>query len=208
MRIIGGSLRGRRLQAPAGSLVRPTSDRVRESIFNILGPPAPATRVLDAFAGAGTLGLEALSRGASEAVFIDRARAAIRCVRANIDALGLVDRARVLCADSPSLCERWHRRGPSTATPGQQAHQRFRWLFLDPPYRGDAAERMLSVLASGQLLTDDATVVVEHDRRNQPADRWGSLVQMDRRRYGDTEVSFYRLCGARQEGQEHVPSSQ
>lgn len=190
MRIISGSLRGRRIEAPPGSLVRPTSDRVREAVFNILGQPAPATRVLDAFAGAGSLGLEALSRGANEAVFIDKSRTSIRCVKRNIEALAVGSRARVHCADSVALIKRWSER----TSAGTEA--RFGWIFLDPPYRSDAAERMLAVLGSSPLVTVDATVVVEHDRRNPPADRWGALIQTDRRRYGDTEVSFYRQTDA------------
>ena len=197
MRIISGSLRGRRLEVPAGSQVRPTSDRVREAVFSILGPPPPGTRVLDAFAGAGSLGLEALSRGANEAVFIDSARVSVRCVRHNLAALALAERARVHCADSLALVARWHKqaaRAPATAA----ADAGFRWVFIDPPYRSDAAERMLAALAPGTLLTADATVVVERDRRHPPADRWGHLVQTDRRRYGDTQVSFYRLSDAPQ----------
>ena len=183
MRIISGSLGGRRISAPSGSRVRPTSDRVREAIFNILGPPPPGARILDAFAGAGTLGLEALSRGADHVVFVDSSRGSVRCVRENLKALGVAERARVHCADTPALLQRWRR---------QPLEPGFRWVFLDPPYRGDLAERALGELADGALLEGDATVIVEHDRRNPPTERHGSLVRTDVRRYGDTRVSFYR----------------
>lgn len=185
MRIIAGSLGGRRLKAPPGSDTRPTADRVREAIFNILGPPPPGTRVLDAFAGAGALGLEALSRGASEVHFIDSARAAVRCVRDNVQALDVAGACRIHCGDALALLRRWSAAGPEAAP-------RFRWLFLDPPYRAGLAGKALEVLGSGTLLDGGAVVVVEHDRRNPPADCYESLVRTDRRRYGDTEVSFYR----------------
>lgn len=186
MRIIGGSLGGRRIEAPPGSLVRPTSDRVREAIFNILGPPGPGARVLDAFAGAGSLGLEALSRGADGAVFIDSARASIRCLERNIQALaGLAGRARVRCADTPALLRRWR------DSPARE--QAFDWVFIDPPYKGDLAATVLEILGDGALLAPDAVVIVEHDRRNPPGQRYGSLSRSDQRRYGDTCVSFYSL---------------
>lgn len=185
MRIIGGSLRGRRFEAPAGSLVRPTSDRVREAVFNILGAPPEDTYVLDAFAGAGSLGMEALSRGAVQAWFIERARVPMACLRDNVRTLGLADRTHCQCADAHALVQRWQRRG---AAPDGT---RFRWVFLDPPYRGDHAVRMLDALGAGRLLTRDVVVIVEHARRNPPADQHGSLERTDRRRYGDTEVSFY-----------------
>lgn len=187
MRIIGGSLRGRRFEAPSGSLVRPTSDRVREAIFNILGPPAPDTRVLDAFAGAGSLGMEALSRGARDVLFIDRARASLDCLRRNLNSLGIDRSARVRRGDAHALVQRWQR-GDGNSSPG-----RFRWVFLDPPYKGDAADRMLDLLGAGDLLETDAVIVVEHDRRNPPGDDHGSLERTDRRKYGDTSVSFYGL---------------
>ncbi len=187
MRIIGGSLRGRRFEAPSGSLVRPTSDRVREAIFNILGPPPSGTRVLDAFAGAGSLGMEALSRGASDVLFIDRARASLDCLRRNLNNLGVGQSARVQRGDALALVQRWQR-GDGSASP-----RRFRWVFLDPPYKGDSADRMLDLLGASDLLETDAVIVVEHDRRNPPGDEHGSLERTDRRKYGDTTVSFYGL---------------
>jgi len=185
MRIISGSLGGRRIDAPAGHHVRPTSDRVREAMFSILGPPPPMTRVLDAFAGAGGLGLEALSRGAEHAVFIDNTRASLRCLGRNIDALALADRTSVFHGDAVALLRRWQERPRDPAQPG------FRWLFIDPPYRSELAAQALTVLGQSNLLAGDARVIVEHDRRNPPANRHGSLLRIDHRRYGDTEISIY-----------------
>jgi 16S rRNA (guanine966-N2)-methyltransferase len=180
MRIVAGTLGGRRLRAPAGAATRPTSERVREALFNILGPPGADTWVLDLFAGAGGLGLEALSRGAVGAVFVDAAAPALRILRENIAALGVGAAARIVAADAVAAVAR---------LPDEP---RFRWVFLDPPYAGDLARRGLDALVKRTLLTPDATVVVEHDRRNSPLDRHGSLIRTDRRRYGDSELSFYQ----------------
>ncbi len=183
MRIIGGSVGGRAIRAPRGQATRPTADRVREAIFNILGPPPEGTRVLDLFAGSGALGLEALSRGAEQAVFVDQAAGACRVVRENLESLGLAHRGRVVRADANKALDRLRKDG-----------QAFRWVFRDPPYaRIDEAARLLDRLGGDDaaLLDDDAVVLVEHDRRRVPADAHGALARTDRRRYGDTEVSFY-----------------
>jgi 16S rRNA (guanine(966)-N(2))-methyltransferase RsmD len=187
MRIIAGAVGGRRIRAPRGMATRPTSDRVREAVFNILGAPPHGARVLDLYAGAGALGLEALSRGAASAVFVDRDAGAVRCVQENAAELGLHERARVLRGEAlPSLRK--------LATAGE----RFTWVFVDPPYASGEAAAALDALGAppAPLLDDDAVVVVEHDRRRAPDDQYGALSRADRRRYGDTEVSFYRRPGA------------
>jgi 16S rRNA (guanine(966)-N(2))-methyltransferase RsmD len=182
MRIIGGEASGRRIRAPHGQATRPTSDRVREAIFNILGAPGASARVLDLFAGAGGLGLEALSRGAATCVFVDRAVEAVRMIEDNAAALGWKGRVRVL-------------RGEAIASLAKLAAQgqRFAWVFVDPPYAGDDAKKILSALGGerAELVDDDGVVIVEHDKRNVPDDDAGGLHRSDRRRYGDTEVSFY-----------------
>jgi 16S rRNA (guanine(966)-N(2))-methyltransferase RsmD len=182
MRIIGGEAGGRRIRAPRGEATRPTADRVKEAIFNILGPPPERARVLDLYAGAGSLGLEALSRGAADAVFVDRSSDAVRCVRENVASLGWEARARVLRSDVPAAIARLDAAG-----------ERFDWVFVDPPYATDEASRTLDELGRRHrtIVTDEGVVVVEHDRRNAPADVYGGLARNDRRRYGDTEVSFY-----------------
>jgi 16S rRNA (guanine(966)-N(2))-methyltransferase RsmD len=179
MRIISGHLGGRRLRAPAGAATRPTSDRVREAIFNILGAPDEAGSVLDLFAGSGAMGLEALSRGAADATFVDQGKLALIALRANLDELGVGDRARVIAGDALTFLRK----------PGGGP---WRWVFIDPPYRSELARQALDLLgAEPARLTADAVVVVEHDRRNPPQTRHGSLLRTDSRRYGDTVVSFY-----------------
>jgi 16S rRNA (guanine966-N2)-methyltransferase len=176
MRIVGGTLGGRVLRAPAGSATRPTSEKVREAIFNIL-PDVAGAEVLDLFAGSGALGLEALSRGAAHATFIDHARPALAALRANVSALGLGDRATILAGDAVSLAARH-----------APAHP-WRVVFVDPPYRSELASRAVLAL---RALSPDAVIVIEHDRPHAPPDDLGSLLRTDERRYGDTHISFFR----------------
>lgn len=183
MRVIAGSARGRRLAAPPGSDTRPTADRVREALFSILGPPPPGAVVLDLFAGAGTLGIEALSRGAERAVFVDHARGAARVLRRNLEDLGLAGRGEVHVGDATRFVQRLAREGRS-----------FTWIFLDPPYAAGLADAALAAIAAGRLLAPDGTVVVEHDRRSPPLPEHGLLLKADCRRYGDSELTFYRTA--------------
>lgn len=183
MRIIAGEAGGRRLRCPPGQGTRPTSDRVREALFSMLEAPPATARVLDVFAGAGTLGLEALSRGAVEAVFIERDRTALRFLRQNIDSLGFADRAAVISGDSLRALKGGRLSGP------------FTWVFIDPPYASDLATRVLDVLDSSALIDADSTVIVEHDRRRPPPPMAGALEKSQSRRYGDTEVTLYRRGG-------------
>jgi 16S rRNA (guanine966-N2)-methyltransferase len=183
MRLTGGLNGGRRLIAPRGRQTRPTAAKVREAIFNILGPP-PEGNVLDLYAGTGALGLEALSRGATSAVFVEREHAPLAALRRNIKELGLEARATVLGADVRTGLRRL-----------AAAAARFSWVFLDPPYVKET-EGVLAELSGNDLLTPCAVVVLEHDRRNRPPDSVGDLFLTDRRQYGDTELSFFRCSNS------------
>jgi 16S rRNA (guanine966-N2)-methyltransferase len=191
MRLTGGLDRGRRLRAPRGAQTRPTAAKVREAIFNILGPP-PEGAVLDLYAGTGALGIEALSRGAPRAVFVEREHQALVALRRNLKELGLEDRSSVVGAD---VCSALRRLGARRNDGGQQ----FCWVFLDPPYVKET-QGVLAEIAGCELLAPGAVVIVEHDRRNRPPGGEGSslagLFLSDRRHYGDTELSFYRSFGA------------
>ncbi len=178
MRIVGGTLGGRVIRAPAGAATRPTSEKVRQAIFNIL-PDLEGGHVLDLFAGSGALGLEALSRGAAHVTFVDAAKPALAAVRANLDALGVADRATVIAGDAVAAAAR--------QVPGEP----WRVVFVDPPYRSDLAVRATGAIPLAHLAPG-AVIVIEHDRRNPPPDALGSLLRTDQRRYGDTLVSFYR----------------
>ena len=188
MRIIGGRVGGRTLKAPKGANTRPTSDKVRQAIFNILvARGEPPARVLDLYAGSGALGLEALSRGAGAALFVDVDRDACDLIAANAGTLGLV--AEVTC--SPVV--RWLAK--ASAAP-------FGWIFLDPPYGSHETgelEKALELVAKKGLADASGIVVAEHEWRHAPEDRYGPLALFDRRRYGQTAVSFYR-----HEGQVHA----
>ena len=183
MRLTGGLDRGRRLIAPRGSQTRPTAAKVREAIFNILGPP-PEGNVLDLYAGTGALGLEALSRGAPAAVFVERDHAPLTALRRNIKELGFEGRATVIAADVRGGLRR-------VAASGQ----RFSWVFMDPPYVKET-EGVLAELSGSGLLHSCSVIVLEHDRRNRPPESVGNLHLTDRRAYGDTELSFYRCSSS------------
>lgn len=177
MRIIAGEARSRQLKAPEGRDTRPTLDRVRENVFNILQLRVRGARVLDLFAGSGALSLEAVSRGAGMAVMVDHDRAAIAAERANVEALRFGDRTRILPMD-------WRRAASMLLAEGE----RFDLVFLDPPY---AMRDMTEVMeAVAPLLSEDAVVVLEHQAQVMPATANGYRMT-DSRKYGYVGVSFF-----------------
>lgn len=193
MRVIGGHWRGRPLAAPQGLGTRPTSDRLRESLFNILEhglpvppgrPPLPiGARVLDLFAGSGALGLEALSRGARRAVFIEPAVPARAAIRRNAEALGCMERVQIWRRDATQL-------GAMPASAGGP----FDLVFLDPPYRQGLIAPTLSSARAGGWLAEGAVAVVEcaAEEAVPVAEGFGLIAE---RRYGDTRLAFLRRAG-------------
>ncbi|HEV2982573.1 MAG TPA: 16S rRNA (guanine(966)-N(2))-methyltransferase RsmD [Solirubrobacteraceae bacterium] len=178
MRVIGGAFGGRRLKAPRGRLTRPTSDRVREALFALLGDVSGAV-ALDLFAGAGGLGIEALSRGAARAVFVERSRPALGALRGNLQSLGIgPDAAQVHGADALEYLRRARRRADT-----------YDLVFIDPPYRraGEMGAELWTLLPP--LLQPQARIVVESDRR-APLALQAPLE--DERAYGDTSIRIYR----------------
>lgn len=184
MRIIAGALRGRRIAAPPGRGTRPTSDRVREALFSILGP-VDGEDVLDLFAGSGALGLEALSRGAASATFVERAPRAAACIRDNIRALGVEDRTRVVVRD-------WR-----AALSAERAAGRWYGVVLvDPPYRDVARVAAGLGAALAEVVVPGGTVVIERSARDRALVLDGLAVERSVERvYGDTAVSVLRLEG-------------
>jgi 16S rRNA (guanine966-N2)-methyltransferase len=174
MRIVAGEWRGRRIKAPAGNRVRPTADRVREAWMSIVQPHLPGATVLDLFAGSGALGLEALSRGASSAVFVDIAAQSLRVLGDNIDALGARELAAVRRADALRFAE------------SLSAHA-FDIAFADPPYGHGAAARLAELW---QATPFARLLGIEH-RAGESMPAGG-----DSRRYGDTVVTLYRVAGS------------
>jgi len=182
MRVVGGRLRGRALAAPKSRSIRPTADRLRESLFDILvhgfGDPITGTRALDLFAGTGALGIEALSRGAAFALFVDESAEARALLRENVAALGLGGVSRIFRRDATKL-------GPAHPL------EPFSLVFLDPPYGHGLAEKSLASARAGGWITADATVIVEEAAKSQFTPP-GGFSELDRRRYDDTEFIFLR----------------
>jgi 16S rRNA (guanine966-N2)-methyltransferase len=183
MRIVAGRHRGRAIAAPEGADIRPTADRARQAAFDLLAHhPETAGRliagaeVLDAFAGTGAMGLEALSRGARRATFFDTATRAVACIRANAKALGETDRARVLIADAT--------RPPAPEAPATL-------VFLDPPYGSGLAEAALEALAEKGWFAPGAVIVVEQEAREDLHPPAG-FAAFDRRRHGRARFTFLR----------------
>jgi 16S rRNA (guanine966-N2)-methyltransferase len=182
MRIVGGRLKGRALQGPRGEGIRPTSDRLRESLFNVLahghGDPVPGARVIDLFAGTGALGLEAVSRGAAFALLVDDGAQARALIRENVEALGLGGVVRIFRRDARRLGD---------APPGPA----YDLAFLDPPYECGLAEPALAALARGGWLKPGALVVVE-EAAGAMFDPAPGFDVLERRDYGGTELMILR----------------
>ncbi|HET8724351.1 MAG TPA: 16S rRNA (guanine(966)-N(2))-methyltransferase RsmD [Anaeromyxobacteraceae bacterium] len=176
MRIVAGTARGRRLVAPDGDDTRPTSDKVRAAVFNLLGQFFDGGRVLDLYAGTGALALEALSRGCAEATCVDSSPRAAAAIARNAAACGLADRVTVVRRAVPDAL-----RGLSPDSVDL--------AFVDPPYATGPGEA-LGLL--DRVVRPGGMVVAEHDRRAPPPDRAGALALVDRRAYGDTGISIYR----------------
>lgn len=183
MRIIGGQWRGRRLYAPEGMETRPTSDKAREALFNIIRNDVLDAQVLDLFAGSGALALEALSRGAKAAILTESSRKAAQAARRNIELCGAQETARLILSE-------WQAALP------QLAGQRFSLVFLDPPWRmtdayNDAMNRLLTL----DLLSEDALIIMEHSREAALPAVPDAFERCDVRRYGEACLSFVRLRG-------------
>ena len=182
MRIITGTAKGMKLKTPPGLSTRPTADRIKESLFNILGYRVEGCRVLDAFAGTGNLGLEALSRGAREAVFIDRATAPL--IKENAEHTHLAEKAQILRGDVFAHLSRL-----------AQGGRQFDLVFCDPPYRQGLWERLLQALDKGNMLSGDALVIVEHGRDENELPPLTRLVRVRNESYGKTtQLSFFALA--------------
>ena len=183
MRIVGGKLRSRPIAGPKSDAVRPTSDRLREALFNILahsyGDPVTGARVLDLFAGTGALGIEAISRGADYALFVDEGVEARALLRDNVESLGLGGVTRIFRRDASKL-------GPAHPL------DPFSLVFLDPPYGKGLAEKSLISARDGGWLMPEALLVVE-EAADAGVNTPEGFIELERRRYDDTEFTFIRL---------------
>jgi 16S rRNA (guanine(966)-N(2))-methyltransferase RsmD len=179
MRIISGTSKGRKLVTPRSQSLRPTSDRVKESIFNILQDDIVGKVVLDLFAGTGNLGIEALSRGAKKTIFVEKGRQALRLIQRNLTQFGLEERSEILPKDANRAIGILKQRGES-----------FDLILMDPPYQKGLIQNTLMKLNSYPIYHKDSILVIEHDRREPLStvmDGWNLIRQ---RRIGDTLISF------------------
>jgi 16S rRNA (guanine966-N2)-methyltransferase len=180
LRIIAGRLKGRRLHTLRGSVIRPTADRVREALFNILGPKPVGATVLDLFSGTGALGIEAISRGARTALFVDSHADALALLRDNLKTCGLETCTRVVRWNVTDNLNGLRPFGPV-----------FDLVFMDPPYRRELVQPVLTGLSRAQLLAADGLVVVEHAPEETIDPNAAGMRLEDQRRYGRTRISFF-----------------
>jgi 16S rRNA (guanine966-N2)-methyltransferase len=197
MRVIAGTYRSRILKSLKGLALRPTSDRLRETLFNVLGPGVSGARFLDLFAGTGAIGIEALSRGAAEVVFIENHPPAAKLIRRNLDSLGIGSRFTVLPMDAL--------RGLTALASRKPLSRRgFDCIFLDPPYA--AAEeyaRVLEFLGTAELLAHGGIVVAEHRHTFSLSEEAGALKRFRVLKQGDAALSFYRRRSGQAGGENH-----
>ncbi len=181
VRVISGSARGLKLNTPGDDRVRPTTDRVKESMFNIVQDWVYDSQVLDLFAGSGALGIEALSRGASQAVFCDNSLDSIKIIKSNIEKAKVVDRSQIVSGDFKRCLRDM-----------EAKNQSFGMIFVDPPYYKGLFEEVLDTIRSCKILKKDGIVIVEHDAK-RPIGQVEGLEVYKEKKYGITMLTFYCL---------------
>ena len=185
MRVISGKAKGRRLIAPKGGAIRPTADRIKESLFNILPRDFSGMKILELFAGTGNISIEALSRGAESALLVDASERSARIIRENLRRLELTDRAQMWVMPVRRALNAVGRQG-----------QKFDVIFLDPPYDQKLVGRSLELITSVDPVYPTGVVVAEHSVRETLKSSYRFLSLNDQRRYGDTLLSFFRHAAA------------
>ncbi len=183
MRIIAGQYRSRKLTAPPGVTTRPTSDRLRETLFNVLAPALADSVFVDLYAGSGAVGIEALSRGARQVYFVESDRKAVRTIRDNLKSLDIVEGVEVLEREASAALKLLDSQAVRCDV-----------VFLDPPYGFHGAyEQVLGFLSSSRLLHAESIVIAEHDKHFDPDDTVGALRRYRTLKQGDAVLSFYKL---------------
>jgi len=181
MKIIAGEYKGRHIDMPRGADIRPTSDKVREALFNIMMDKVAGSCVLDLFAGSGAFGIEALSRGAGHAVFVDLQKKCADCVRANLRGLAISkEKYDIYCNDAFKALKKL-----------SDTKIRFNIVFLDPPYHEGLLKKSLIYLCNHDILYPSSLVICEHFKKDEMPDEIDCLVRCREARYGDTVLSFY-----------------
>jgi 16S rRNA (guanine966-N2)-methyltransferase len=193
MRIVAGKFRSRILKSLKGNALRPTSDRLRETLFNVLGPNVNGSRFMDVFAGTGAVGIEALSRGAAETVFIENHAPAAVLIRHNLESLAITTGTQIFPLDALRALEKIAARHNPAAPP-------FGFVFVDPPYvEKDQYTRVLGFLGAAPFLTQGSLVIAEHRRTFELPQRFGRLLQTRVLRQGDAALSFFHHQSAEPE---------
>jgi 16S rRNA (guanine(966)-N(2))-methyltransferase RsmD len=183
MRIIAGSHKGRRLLSPTTNDVRPTSGRVKEALFSILGDRISGATVLDLFAGTGAIGIEALSRGAAHVMFVESHAASLRLLKTNLDQCRLLENTQVYPGESHTFLQHAARNRLT-----------FDIIFADPPYRNDSTSTLLPLLGQSAMILPHTVVILEHPTKHQIPPQVGPLNRVRQYRYGDTSLSLFRLA--------------
>jgi len=180
MRVIGGTYRGRRLRTLAGLSVRPTSDRLRETLFNIISSRIADSRFLDLCAGSGAVGIEALSRGASHVTFVDSSRHASSVIQSNLDDLGIAENVSVISRDAAAALRHL-----------DTSEESFDIVFFDPPYASEIYDQVLKRLGSARLVSSGGLVIVEHLAKTPPKLESGMLSLRRELKQGESALAFY-----------------
>ena len=183
MRVIAGQYRSRRLKSVPGADLRPTSDKLRETLFNVVAAQVPDSVWIDVFAGTGAVGIEALSRGARQVYFVESAKSAAALIRQNLASLEISEGVEVLEREAEPALRLLDAQGVACD-----------FCFLDPPYRLHGAyEKTLGFLATSRLLSPAGTIIAEHEKHFDPGDRFGALVRYRMLKQGDAVLSFYKI---------------
>ena len=182
MRVVAGSAKSLKLKTIEGMETRPTQDRIKETLFNMIQYDIPGSTFLDLFSGSGGIGIEALSRGAKEAYFVEKAKPALRCIRENLRYTKLDKKAQVLATDVNSAIRQLETKNVT-----------FDHIFMDPPYYKNMFIDALSSIDEADLLCDDGIIVVEHDTKDKFVDKIGRLEKTRDKKYGNTTLTFYKL---------------
>lgn len=182
MRVISGKARGLKLDTPKNLDVRPTTDRVKESLFNIINPYIRESNILDLFAGTGSLGIECLSRGAKNCVFVDKSKDSIGIVKSNVKKARVENKSTILNIDFKDAVKRL-----------SVQNQKFDVIFMDPPYYENMFIDCLKSIDELNLLKEDGLIVVEHDTKDLFDDSIGRLYKSREKKYGNTTITFYKL---------------
>lgn len=182
MRVISGTRKGHKLKAPKGMNVRPTEDKIKESLFNILRNIRMDAVVLDLFAGSGSIGIEFLSRGAEVCYFVDNSSSSISVINENLSHTRLTDNAIVMKSDGLRILDYFHKE-----------NIKFDYIYLDPPFRqGNFLTLVLESISRNNILNNDGTIIVEHEKELELKDNIASLIKVDFRNYGSKSITFFK----------------